>query len=990
MSREIFLDFETEHRKGVSLKNMTLRQYLAAAAVLGVSVAEGDEDPTWFPADCPEWPTLLTVLREAALEEDTIFIAHNAAFDIRVMRYGWTKRGGPLNLPQPQRVRCSLELACGAWPNQPGGYGLEVLSKTLNLGLVKLGKGSDVGRMSPQELELYCNQDTRMCRAIYRRAVAHLHPDELALAEAANRCRELYLNVSADKVEAAVAEFGQVASEEVEAALERLGEGGDLAFGWDGTRVKSVKAAQLRDLLLDNLGFDTRTTSAKKINPEKLRANAAAAEVVGHVSKAQKALYTVRKSKVFRGAQVADVELGYCLAEGSPVLTKQGFRPIEGVVPGMHVWDGTGWVVTSGVVDKGVRACISVGGVWMTPDHRVLTSRGMERACRLHERNFHLLARPGVGGRLLLLPGGRTEGGGSGWSLSDAAGVASNSQRPSKTWRMGCPASAYPVPGRSTTIPSTRTLSRTISYDGTGGIGGTLSKKGALTLGPVSGRTMVEGELKTRSPRAASSYNTSGLSRAGIRCQNPSSRSTVSTTTATTRLGICGSSLSGKTSRTVRRLRVFDLLNAGPRHRFQAGGLIVSNCRAHTGRYSCPAVGKGINLHGLGKRDKRMAKITRSMFSLQDPLCWVRADLANVEYRVGGLLYGCEHIVRLFEADVLADPYSAFWLGATGRRVTKADPERAVPKQAVLQLEYLAGLENWTGVLQQCLADPSFGATLADLERMCETQGWGPPATANGKRVMTRTRAPWQVVSVAEHARDLFHKVHPEFRAKTKWLENTVHQASRTLDYDTGNRLIDRAYTLPGALDRNLVNLHWDGRFEGASIRVRCGNWPAETVTWRDLGLRPIGLDGGMCMSAMSGRKGYRPLRTTVMIENIVQSAARNAGCQAKLELTRRGYPWVYSVHDEIMLAVPRTREWVLRARQDFLDVLGPNRLPGWKWSVLINPDEITVTRTMWEVEPGQLLPPIGEKNGKPVYPKNHVWWDRLAAGEESLLENLP
>jgi hypothetical protein len=90
------------------------------------------------------------------------------------------------------------------------------------------------------------------------------------------------------------------------------------------------------------------------------------------------------------------------------------------------------------------------------------------------------------------------------------------------------------------------------------------------------------------------------------------------------------------------------------------------------------------------------------------------------------------------------------------------------------------------------------------------------------------------------------------------------------------------------------------------------------------------------------------------------------------------------------MLIVPKTREWVLKARADFLDVLGPGKLPGWEWSVLVNPDEITVTRTMWEVEPGQLLPPIGEKNGKPVYPKNQVWWDRLQAGEESLLENLP
>jgi hypothetical protein len=385
-----------------------------------------------------------------------------------------------------------------------------------------------------------------------------------------------------------------------------------------------------------------------------------------------------------------------------------------------------------------------------------------------------------------------------------------------------------------------------------------------------------------------------------------------------------------------------------------------------------------------------MAKITRTMFSIMEGYCLVRGDFANVEYRVGGLLYDCEHIIKLFTSDILADPYSAFWLHAVGQIVTKANPARQVAKQAVLQLEYLAGLENWCSVLQMALTDPEFKVSVADLAAICEAQGWHPPTSAYARRAMTKLRAPWEVVAVAEKTRELFHQIHPEFRAKTKWLENAVHAASRAMNKSDGDRMLDIAYSQPAALDRNKVDVQWSGRFEGASVRVKCGNWPAETVTWRDLGIRAVGQDGGACLTGMNGRKGYWPLRSTAIIENVCQSAARNALCQAKLALEDRGYQHILSVHDEIMLVVPKTREAVLRANQDLLDLVGPGRLPGWGWSALVNPDEVTVTKTLWEVEPGQLLQPIGEKDGKPIYPKNQVWWDRLAAGESSLLENLP
>lgn len=65
-----------------------------------------------------------------------------------------------------------------------------------------------------------------------------------------------------------------------------------------------------------------------------------------------------------------------CLAAGTQVLTDQGLVPIEHVSKDMRVWDGVSFVRHDGVVDKGPQDCITVDGLVMTPDHRVLTEKG--------------------------------------------------------------------------------------------------------------------------------------------------------------------------------------------------------------------------------------------------------------------------------------------------------------------------------------------------------------------------------------------------------------------------------------------------------------------------------------------------------------------------------------------------------------------------------------------------------------------------------------
>ena len=46
----------------------------------------------------------------------------------------------------------------------------------------------------------------------------------------------------------------------------------------------------------------------------------------------------------------------------------------------MLLWDGLEWVSHKGVIDKGIQETISVDGVRMTPDHKILTTEGWKRA----------------------------------------------------------------------------------------------------------------------------------------------------------------------------------------------------------------------------------------------------------------------------------------------------------------------------------------------------------------------------------------------------------------------------------------------------------------------------------------------------------------------------------------------------------------------------------------------------------------------------------
>jgi hypothetical protein len=72
-----------------------------------------------------------------------------------------------------------------------------------------------------------------------------------------------------------------------------------------------------------------------------------------------------------------------CIAYNTEVLTDAGWLPIQAVTHEHKVWDGCEWVQQKGAVLQGVKPVVSIAGVFMTSDHKVLTDHGWKTANEL-------------------------------------------------------------------------------------------------------------------------------------------------------------------------------------------------------------------------------------------------------------------------------------------------------------------------------------------------------------------------------------------------------------------------------------------------------------------------------------------------------------------------------------------------------------------------------------------------------------------------------
>ncbi|MDV7390905.1 hypothetical protein RZS08_06120, partial [Arthrospira platensis SPKY1] len=90
--------------------------------------------------------------------------------------------------------------------------------------------------------------------------------------------------------------------------------------------------------------------------------------------------YHTRKGPVkIYGAKIVE----NCLAEGTLVLTDRGWKSIQSVLSTDRVYDGVEFVNHGGTVFKSVQPCVTVDGVLMTSDHEVLTGEGWKTASQI-------------------------------------------------------------------------------------------------------------------------------------------------------------------------------------------------------------------------------------------------------------------------------------------------------------------------------------------------------------------------------------------------------------------------------------------------------------------------------------------------------------------------------------------------------------------------------------------------------------------------------
>ena len=282
-----------------------------------------------------------------------------------------------------------------------------------------------------------------------------------------------------------------------------------------------------------------------------------------------------------------------CLAEGTLVYTDQGLVPIERVTPQHRIWDGEEWVGHKGTISNGSKPTLPLCGIWLTPDHLVWSGTQWREAQSL-ERDAGILSQA-LATAAASLPSPVTCGvavGGSGASSSDATVGVPNTRSIRITSRIsralvatyarkkrhgkrgiGPTLKRWPTTGteRAFSIashpPSPAATSRHAASSSTMVVEASASIPSGVTTGRASSATcrpFLAGTTRASkwiggTPTGTTNPATSGL---------PPVRSTWPTGEGS------------KTSR--RRLPVYDICSAGPRHRFmvqtEAGPLIVHNC----------------------------------------------------------------------------------------------------------------------------------------------------------------------------------------------------------------------------------------------------------------------------------------------------------------------------------------------------------------------------------------------------------------------------
>lgn len=259
-----------------------------------------------------------------------------------------------------------------------------------------------------------------------------------------------------------------------------------------------------------------------------------------------------------------------CIAEGQEVLTKRGLVPIEFVKGCDQVWDGVEWVDHDGVIYKGKQTVITWDGLTATPDHKVWVRDGRKIPFGEASAQRLRLAVTGEGGRPVRF-------------VADQGRGVPRERAPQGRLRMRLRVAkdrllgqfgfgkVDPVQGVQVSLRGTQVAAKAGSGRQTKmhrrrlpTMGGLRRKGNRISFQVCEGMRRVSNVFAGLCPR---SLPGSDQQRRPLRAGQPS-------------MGGCAYSYGESPPLpTSKEVAVYDILNAGPRHRFTCQNLLVSNCQ---------------------------------------------------------------------------------------------------------------------------------------------------------------------------------------------------------------------------------------------------------------------------------------------------------------------------------------------------------------------------------------------------------------------------
>ena len=313
--------------------------------------------------------------------------------------------------------------------------------------------------------------------------------------------------------------------------------------------------------------------------------------------------------------QVGKTVILGCIAEGTEVLTEvRGWIPIESVSVCDKVWDGSAFVAHGGVVAKGIKECINYRGVWLTPDHKILTDTGWVESCQLDANTpYPLSGRYMENGKLLI---SNMVSGADLLDSSANAVVGELYRNTQTTYQAGNQLDATRAESLSglrheLNIPPNLMFSTEKDYL----IESPLSLADAQTRLLASIFDTVDGESQSILNGCETdnySYPIYSLLMDGI---TRNSKLIESRTANTTNREIFDSPPAENKCET-RKLTTYDILNCGSNNRFQAGKLIVHNCGYGMGveKFAITAALRNIDLKNAGTSAEKCVGTYRAAY----------------------------------------------------------------------------------------------------------------------------------------------------------------------------------------------------------------------------------------------------------------------------------------------------------------------------------------------------------------------------------------